>query len=225
VSGNRPEDSPPAPARASSTATSRAAAKDAPPPGVPAYVFTPDQVATARPSPTPPGTASPDAMSSTQRDAAAKDRREGRPRAVPGEIHLAVVTPVHAIATGSILSVDVMASSTSEVVDAPLHLQFDASVLEFVDAAPGDFLTRGGSSVVFLVDGTTRPGDVAIAAGRVERAHGAAGAGLLCRVKFRGIGAGTTPVLVGEAKAWGTRDEALTVDGGRTDIVVQRADR
>jgi hypothetical protein len=66
----------------------------------------------------------------------------------------------------------------------------------------------------------SRPGDVAVAAGRVEREHGASGAGLQCRVRFRGVAAGTTPIRVGEAKVWDTGGEALTVLGGRTDVVV-----
>jgi len=118
------------------------------------------------------------------------------------------------------MTVDVMASSSTAVVDAPLHLTFDPNVVEFVDGATGDFLTQGGSSVVFLADGRSRPGDVAIATGRVEREQGARGAGLLCRIRFRGIGSGTTPVLVGQAKAWGTRGEELTVLGGGTNVAV-----
>jgi hypothetical protein len=124
------------------------------------------------------------------------------------------------IAPGAIMTVDVMASSSTAVVDAPLHLTFDPTVVEYVDGAPGDFLTQGGSSVVFFADGRSRPGDVAVAAGRVERERGASGAGLLCRVRFRGVGAGTTPVLVGRAKAWGTKGEELTVATGGTSVVV-----
>src|SRR5258706_8435 len=90
---------------------------------------------------------------------------EAIPRAVPGELRLVVVAPVRVIAAGTIISVDVMASSSSAVVDAPLHLTFDPNVLEFVDGAPGDFLTQGGSGIVFLADGSSRPGDVAVAAG------------------------------------------------------------
>ena len=137
-----------------------------------------------------------------------------------GELQLLVVASDSEIATGAIVTVDVMASSSTAVVDAPLHLSFDPNVLGFVDGAPGDFLTQGGSSVVFLADGRSRPGDVAIATGRVERERGARGAGLLCRVRFRGIGSGTTPVLVGQAKAWGTRGEELTVLGGGTNVAV-----
>jgi len=139
----------------------------------------------------------------------------------PGSLQLVVVASAPEIATGGIMTVDVMASASSAVVDAPLHLAFDPSVVEFVEGTPGDFLAQGGSSVVFLVDGRSRPGDVAIAAGRVERKDGARGAGLLCRVSFRGVRAGTTSVVVGQAKAWGNRGEELTVVTGGTTVIVR----
>jgi hypothetical protein len=114
-----------------------------------------------------------------------------------------------------------MAASSTAIVDAPIHLSFGPTVLEFVDSAPGDFLTQGGSSVVFLADGQTRPGDVAIAVGRVAREQGAAGSGLLCRVRLRGVGPGSSPVTVGQAKAWGTGGEELPVRSVGTTVVVK----
>jgi hypothetical protein len=219
VTGDPREDSPQAPIPAAPAANAPAVAKDAPSPSA-VYVFAPGQVATALPTSVSPGGAAPDPASSAQPVVAPQGRSDGKLGAIPGELRLAVVVPVQAIATGEILSVDVMASSGSAVVDAPLHLLFDPSVLEFVDGTPGDFLTQGGSSIVFFTDGTSRPGDVAVAAGRVEREHGASGAGLLCRLRFRAVGAGTSPIRVGEAKVWGTDGAALTVLGGRTDVVV-----
>jgi hypothetical protein len=131
-----------------------------------------------------------------------------------------VVASAPEVATGGIAVVDVMASSSTAVVDAPLHLTFDPTIVAFVDGVPGDFLTQGGSSVVFFADGLSRPGDVAVAAGRVERVEGASGSGLLCRVRFRGLRAGATPVLVGQAKAWGSRGEPLAVTTEGTTVVV-----
>jgi hypothetical protein len=125
------------------------------------------------------------------------------------------------VAAGEVVTVDVMAQSSTAVVDAPLHLTFDPGVVEFVDGAPGDFLTQGGSSVVFLADGRSVPGEVALAVGRVTREQGASGSGLLCRVRFRGVGAGSSPVLVGQAKAWGTSGEQLTVRSTGTAVAVR----
>jgi hypothetical protein len=132
-----------------------------------------------------------------------------------------VVVSANEVETGQVVTVDVMASSSTAVVDAPLHLSFGPNVLEFVDAVTGDFLTQGGSSVVFLADGRSRPGDVAIAAGRVTREAGASGSGLLCRVRLRGVGAGTSAVAVGQAKAWGTAGEELPVRSVGATVVVR----
>jgi hypothetical protein len=131
-----------------------------------------------------------------------------------------VVASAAAVASGAVLTVDVMASSNVAVVDAPLHLSFDPAVVEFVDGTPGDFLTQGGSSIVFFADGRSRAGDVAIAAGRVARGQGASGSGLLCRIRFRGVAPGSTALLVGQAKAWGTGGEELAVATAGTRVVV-----
>jgi hypothetical protein len=175
----------------------------------------------------PAGPASPSSSvpseqpANTSHDAAPSQHPDDTSGKTRGSLQLVVVASVPEIATGGIMTVDVMASASSAVVDAPLHLAYDPHVVEFVEGTPGDFLTQGGSSVVFLVDGQSRPGDVAIAAGRVERMEGARGAGLLCRVRFRGIGAGTTSVLVGQAKAWGNHGEELTVVTGGTTVSVR----
>jgi len=210
--GSEGVPAPPVPARTSSTATSSTA---------PATIFAPGQTITARPSPATAAGPPPESTTSAPPDAAPRERRDGTSARSPGEVRLAVVASVPVIAAGAIVAVDVMASSSSAVVDAPIHLTFDPSILEFIDGAPGDFLAQGGSSVVFLADGSSRPGDVAVAAGRVEREHGASGAGLLSRVRLRGVGAGTTPILVGDAKVWGTRGEPLTVLAGGTSVVVR----
>jgi hypothetical protein len=118
------------------------------------------------------------------------------------------------------VTVDVMAWSSAPIVDAPLHLSFDPKVLAFVEAAPGEFLTQGGSSVVFLADGASRPGDVALAVGRIERQQGATGAGLLCRVHLRGVGPGGTSVRVGDARAWGATGGEVPVLASGTIVAV-----
>jgi len=216
---------PPSVAPNAPAATNKAAAGEAPPATASPYVYSPQQAVSATPSrspePSPHGTAPPALPKSAPRTAAqpqGQDDSLGRPA---GELQLLVVVSASAVATGEVMTVDVMASSSAAVVDAPLHLTSDPNVLEFVDGTPGDFLTQGGSSVVFLADGRSRPGDVAIAAGRVSRESGASGSGLLCRVRFRGVGVGTTAVSVGQAKAWGTQGEELTVRSVGTTVVVR----
>jgi len=213
--------SPPPAAGLPPTTTRKAAESQAPAATASVYVFSPQQAVSASPSTLPPaGSAPPESPTRAVPVPESKASASVEAAPTPGELQLLVVASVSQITTGGIMTVDVMASSSTAVVDAPLHLTFDPNVVEFVDGTPGDFLTQGGSSIVFLADGRSRPGDVAVAAGRVEREQGASGAGLLCRVRFRGVGAGTTPVLVGQAKAWGTRGEELTVLSGGTNVAV-----
>jgi hypothetical protein len=201
------------------TAARKAAESQAPSATASIHVFSAQQAVSTRPSTMPPaGGASLD--SPTPAAPEPETRASASGEATPGELQLRVVASASEIAAGGIMTVDVIASSSTAVVDAPLHLTFDPNVVEFVDGSTGDFLTQGGSSVVFLADGRSRPGDVAIATGRIEREQGARGAGLLCRVRFRGVASGTTPVLVGQAKAWGIRGEELTVLGGGTSVAV-----
>lgn len=212
------------PAAAGATAAPKQApAGDAPPATASAYVYSPQQAVSAAPAAAavplaqgaaPPAKGTPAAGGSPQDPA-------DTPAQPKGELQLFVVLSANEVAPGQVVTVDVMASSSTAVVDAPLHLNFGPEVLEFVDGAPGDFLTQGGSSVVFLADGHTRPGDVAIAAGRVARNEGATGSGLLCRVRLRGVGAGSSPVAVGQAKAWGTGGEVLPVRSVGATVVVR----
>jgi hypothetical protein len=197
-----------------------APAGEAPPATASAFVFSPRQAVAAPPLPQPSAV-----TQSAEKTPAASDPKPGAPGqpAPPshGELQLVVVASAPEIAEGGIVTVDVMASSDTAVVDAPLHLSFDPNVMAFVDGAPGDFLAQGGSSIVFFADGSSRPGDVAVAAGRVERSQGARGAGLLCRVRLKGIGAGATPVIVAQAKAWDVGGAELTVQAGGTTAVVR----
>ena len=191
----------PAPPPNAAKAPASAPAGEAPTATASTYVFAPQQAATAPLAP-PPG-------------------KDATPVLPGGELQLLVVASAAQVFSGEVVTVDVMASSSTAVLDAPLHLTFDPNVVEFVDGAPGDFLTQGGSSVVFIADGRSRPGEVAIAAGRVAREQGASGSGVLCRVRFRGVAAGTTAVSVAQAKAWGTSGEQLTVRSAGTTVAVR----
>lgn len=200
-------------------------AGEAPPATASTYVYSPQQAAVTPPAPSQPpspqGDLPPAPSSSGAVDTEPPRGKETSPGLPGGELQLLVVASAAQVAVGEVMTVDVMASSSTAVVDAPLHLTFDPNVVEFVDGVPGDFLTQGGSSVVFLADGRGRPGDVAIAAGRVTREQGASGSGLLCRVRLRGVGAGASPIRVAQAKAWDTAGEPLTVRSTGTAVTVR----
>jgi len=216
-----------APTPSSNAGRASAPAGEAPPATASTYVFSPQQAVTAAPAPSQPSAPQGDVPAPPASPEVAETGTDPKPEAgappapSAGVLQLLVVASPAQVAPGEVVTVDVIAQSSTAVIDAPLHLTFDPNVVEFVDGAPGDFLTQGGSSVVFLADGRSVPGDVALAVGRITREQGASGSGLLCRVRFRGVRAGSSPVLVGQAKAWGAAGEQLTVLSAGTAVAVR----
>jgi len=119
-----------------------------------------------------------------------------------------------------VVTVVVLAASAARVVDAPLHLLYYPARLRFADAFEGDYLNRDGSGTVFLVNGVSRPGDVVIGIGRVNRSRGVGGSGTLCRVRFQVLAPGVTRISIGNAMAWGDDGALIAVSGGSVDLSV-----
>ncbi|MBZ5639353.1 MAG: cohesin domain-containing protein [Acidobacteriia bacterium] len=118
------------------------------------------------------------------------------------------------VAINQTFTAEIVASSDAGVVDAPFHLLFDPAVLEFLDATQGEFLGEDGSSIIFIVNGRARPGDVAIGIGRANREQGASGTGVLARIRFSALAPGETYLRLDRSVAWdagGNRMEVSTV--------------
>jgi len=122
---------------------------------------------------------------------------------------------------GEVVVVDVVAASEVAILDAPLHLRFDPSILEFVDASAGGFLTGDGSSVVFLVNADSRPGEISIGIGRTDRGAGASGDGVLCRIRLMARAAGVSPLRIERAMAWAADGQSVSVVSAGSAIEVQ----
>lgn len=118
------------------------------------------------------------------------------------------------------MTIDVVASSASPVLDAPFHLVFDATRLAFVDATAGDFLASGGGHVVFLANGASRPGDVTVGVARADRARGVRGTGVLARIVLRGVAPGMAAIGLERALAWDAwgRQLAVVTTGSRVFV-------
>ena len=128
---------PPPAAEQPPTATRKAAESQAPAATTSVYVFSPKQAVSASPQALPPASSAPPAPAKAvpAPETTASASVEAAP--TPGELQLLVVASASEIATGGIMTVDVMASSSTAVVDAPLHLTFDPNVVAFVDGTPG----------------------------------------------------------------------------------------
>ena len=112
---------------------------------------------------------------------------------------------------GEQVTVEVRATASGRVVDAPLHLAYDATRLRYVAGEEGDFLKRDGSGTVFLINGRSQAGVITIGLGRLDRQHGLSGAGTHCRVRFEVIAPGRSRVAVGQAMAWADDGAMLPV--------------
>jgi hypothetical protein len=121
---------------------------------------------------------------------------------------------------GDSVTVEVQATATARVVDAPLHLDYDATRLRYVAGEEGDFLKRDGTGTVFLINGLSLPGVVTIGLGRLDRAHGLSGAGTHCRVRFEVIAPGASRVAVGQAMAWADDGSMLKVETDAVEVSV-----
>ena len=211
---------PVAPLEAPSTRPAKNPQRDAAEGANSVYVFSPERTVSASGARSPGGP-QPPARSENARPLASgsgttpspqsKEAPAG-PAAAPGRLQLAIVPAPTTVPVGSVFTVDVIAAAAGSIDDAPFHLRFDPAVVEFVDGAPGEFLSQGGSSVVFLIDGSKVPGDVAVGIGRTERETGATGTGLLCRIRLRGVARGDTALAVVSAKAWDAHGEAVPVE-------------
>lgn len=137
-----------------------------------------------------------------------------------GTLVLALSAHPAALRVGEVVTVEVRASSPARVVDAPLHLVYDATRLRFVESAEGDYLRRDGSGTVFLVNGRSQPGVVTIGLGRTDRTRGLSGAGTHCRVRFEVIAPGRSRVAVGLAMAWADDGSMLPVVTDSIEISV-----
>jgi hypothetical protein len=113
---------------------------------------------------------------------------------------------------GDELVVEIQARTSSRVVDAPLTLAYDPALLRFLDAGRGEFLARDGTSLVFLANGHSRSGEVALGIGRTDRIHGISGEGTLCSVRFIASAPGEATFEFRQAMAWGEAGASLSVE-------------
>ena len=107
--------------------------------------------------------------------------------------------------------VELAASASTGVVDAPVIVAYDAALLKFLDASPGDFLNRDGTQVMFLVN-AAQTGKVILGIGRTERLHGMSGKGILCRLRFSATAKGQGFIRTEQAMAWGEDGAPLAVE-------------
>ena len=113
-----------------------------------------------------------------------------------GSARLRLLPQTVAVAPGESFEIEIEIATTSPVAHVPMTLTWDPDLLAVERVIPGDFLgDRDGSNAELVSDGST-PGELVLAANRVNGASGVAGHGVLARVRFRTLGSGTATVAI-----------------------------
>jgi len=105
-----------------------------------------------------------------------------------------VLGPVSA-RQGDLVSFPIAIDGARGVAHAPVRVQYDPAVLEFVGAEEGSFLSMDGAATQFLAQPGQTPGELHIALSRVPPAGGISGSGTLCTLTFVARTPGDTPIV------------------------------
>ncbi len=113
-----------------------------------------------------------------------------------GSARLRLLPRTVEVAPGESFEIEVEIATTSPVAHVPMTLTWDPELLAVESVLPGDFLgASDGRDGELVSDGTT-PGELVLAANRVNGASGVAGHGALARVRFRAKGSGNATVAI-----------------------------
>jgi general secretion pathway protein D len=177
-----------------------AAAQNAtsPPPIPPAAV-----PAQAAPPPTPPGT-----------------NVQAAAQSASGTSSFTLTTPPGPLANGSSFQVPVVLNSANDVASVPVQIQYDPAKLALVNVAAGDLLNRDGQAVA-LIHRDDGPGNVTVVASRPPGTAGVNGSGSVCILTFQAKAAGATSLTMTRAGAVDSKQQPLTVQPAKADIVIQ----
>ena len=98
------------------------------------------------------------------------------------------------VSPGAEFGIDVMVESVRDLYSAPLFVNFDPKVIEFVRAEEGNFLRTPGQTTVFSTSADSQTGRLIIGYKQGVGGKGASGDGHLFRLHFRGRAPGTAVV-------------------------------
>lgn len=106
------------------------------------------------------------------------------------------------IRLGSVVVVTVRIAGAN-VGSVPFTLHYDPSILEYIasSSAEGDFLGRDKTTTSFLVSpgSPAHGGGLVVGLSRLTATKGARGKGTLCRMSFRALRAGVSPLTFSRA--------------------------
>ena len=108
-----------------------------------------------------------------------------------------------AVRLGSTITVTIRINRARNVGSVPFTLLYDPAILEYVETTSheGGFLRQNRATTSFVARGgpLSRGGGVVVGLARLNPARGADGKGVLCRLTFRAIAPGLSPLTFSRA--------------------------
>lgn len=104
------------------------------------------------------------------------------------------IAGAEAAAAGQEFTLAIQVSGIDRLYSAPLFVNYDPALLEFVDSKEGTFLGQGGQTTVFSYSPNTATGQVVVGYKQGVGGAGASGDGSLFTLRFRAKAAGTARV-------------------------------
>ena len=185
------------------------------PPATAPVTMVPDSVLpgtappTAPPAMAPPATAPPEAA-----------KPDSAPPAPAGNATVHFLPAQAQTNVQGAVTVALVIENSSDVVSAPMQVQFDPKVLRLSDIGRGDFLSADGQVPVFAKNIMNDTGTAVINLNRQPGTPGSNGSGVLVTIIFQGVGKGVTNVTIpnlsirnsqGQVVASGSPSIAVTV--------------
>ncbi|MDF1581336.1 MAG: cohesin domain-containing protein, partial [Desulfuromonadales bacterium] len=93
---------------------------------------------------------------------------------------------------GDTFTVDAVLSGVGQLFSAPLFVEYDPEMLEFVRLDEGDFLKQDGATTIFTSSPDRSAGRIIVGAKQGAGGSGASGDGVLFRATFRALTQGLT---------------------------------
>jgi general secretion pathway protein D len=111
--------------------------------------------------------------------------------AIPSGVSRALLSGPSLVNIGDPFTVDVLVDEVHNLYSAPLFVDYNPQLLEFVRTEEGDFLKQGGQATIFTSSANPAAGKIIIGNKRSVAGSGASGSGKLLHLVFKAKAAGT----------------------------------
>jgi general secretion pathway protein D len=133
---------------------------------------------------------------------------------------LAITAPNEAVA-GKELTMTVQVGGVERLYSAPLFVNYDPALLEFIDSKEGTFLNHDGQTTVFSYSPNPATGQVVVGYKQGVGGGGASGDGSLFTLRFRSKAPGTARVELNRINFRDPAGTRLNIEPATASIVIR----